>query len=309
MRKLVTVRRVSSTRPIDGAKHRIQVASIDGWQCVVQKNEFVEGDLGVYFEIDSFLPAADPRWAFLANRFMTWENRHGFRVKTMKMRGQLSQGLLVPLALCPEVSSVLTTLIAERGREDAEKKVMEMSFEDVLGVIKYEKPDAERAGYGFYGDLPPFIQKTDQERCRNLTDLFDKWSDATFQETTKMDGSSMTVYFLRTETAPYSQPFPPLDTTLGHTALQPNGRVGVGSRNKDIVESDTNLFWGIARGHSLPAKLSTLNRNVAIQGELCGSSVQGNFEGFPRGFHDFIGATTMRRKNSARRRRKLTAPG
>lgn len=55
MRKLASVQYVHDITPIEGAD-MIEVAHVLGWQCVVKKGEFEVGDLGVYFEIDSFLP-------------------------------------------------------------------------------------------------------------------------------------------------------------------------------------------------------------------------------------------------------------
>jgi RNA ligase (TIGR02306 family) len=288
VRKLVTVRRVAAIRPIIGADS-IQVAVVDGWACVVKIDEFKEGDLGVYFEIDSFLPANDARWEFLSKQFIECDGEKGFRVRTIKLRGQISQGLMLPISTFPEIVSAMAGLEKGHGRGTAEEKIMEMSFEEVLNVKKFERPEpvGGAGAMAFYEDFPGFINKTDQQRCQNLPGLFKDWSNETFQETTKMDGSSMTVYFVRKD-SPMFAILPTLDpSSAGKAADQPNGRVGVTSRNKDIIEKESNLFWATAIAHSLPAKLATLNRNVAIQGELCGSSIQGNFEGFKPGFHDF----------------------
>ena len=54
-RKLASIRKVLTTKPIEGAD-AIELAVVDGWQTVIKKGEFQVGDLCVYFEIDSFLP-------------------------------------------------------------------------------------------------------------------------------------------------------------------------------------------------------------------------------------------------------------
>jgi RNA ligase (TIGR02306 family) len=289
-RKLVTVRRVSDVLPIPGAD-RIEVAVVDGWTCVTPKNDFCKGDLAIFFEIDSFLPASDERWGFLSSNFTTWQGNKGLRVKTMKIRKQVSQGILMPLSTFPEIVAVIEKLEAEHGQETAKTMLMEMSFEDALGVRKYEPPlpaNQEIPGQElFLGLLPDFIAKTDQERIQNLPTVFDIWGDKVFQETTKMDGSSMTAYFIRKDSIFYPL-LPPLNATGGRTGNQPNGRFGVCSRNRDLVEREGNHFWRIANQHGLAGKLNALNRNIAIQGELCGSSIQRNLEGFPSGFHDFF---------------------
>ncbi|MCH8618212.1 hypothetical protein [Undibacterium sp. TS12] len=90
MRELVTIRQVSSIKPIVGAD-AIECASVDGWSVVVKKNEFKPGDACVYIEIDSFLPLQDERFAFLAKNKTSCNDREGTRLRTVKLRGQISQ--------------------------------------------------------------------------------------------------------------------------------------------------------------------------------------------------------------------------
>ena len=92
MRQLATIRQISDIRPIPGAD-RIVVAQVDGWECVVQKDEFHVGDTIVYVEVDSIVPER-PEFEFLRDR--------KFRVRTIKLRGQVSQGLVLPLTILPE---------------------------------------------------------------------------------------------------------------------------------------------------------------------------------------------------------------
>ena len=108
-RKLASICRISDITPIEGAD-RIEVAHIHGWKIVVGKNEFKVGDLVVYFEIDSYLPV-EPRYEFLRDRcfrvFKQHEKvfREGFRIKTCKLRGVISQGLVMPLSAFPEITA------------------------------------------------------------------------------------------------------------------------------------------------------------------------------------------------------------
>ncbi|KAK7424932.1 hypothetical protein QQX98_000208 [Neonectria punicea] len=296
-RKLVTVRRISALTPIPGAD-RVQTASVDGWNCVVSVGDFQPGDLGLYFEIDSLLPGADPRWAFLAPKNAARSKSSpsppppdDIRIKTIRIRKVLSQGLLMPLATFPEVVGVLDALERDLGRPGMEARLRTLSFEDVLGVRKFEKPAPEfKAGDGAepLADFPDFVPKTDQERVQNLPDVFASWRDAVFQETTKMDGSSMTVYFIRRD-SPLYDALPTLPPGESHSSQQPNGRVGVCSRNRELGEQTRTmaLFWTAARAAGIPAALSRCDRNLALQGELCGSSIQSNFEGFAAGAHAF----------------------
>lgn len=287
-RRLVTVRRVATLTPIPDAD-RIQSAQVDGWTCVVAKGEFNTGDLAVYFEIDSFLPASDERYSFLRVKTTKQDGFEGIRIKTMKIRKTLSQGLLVPLTKFPEITTILDNLYTETGKEDAEKDIQDMSFDEVLGVRKYDTSVQDRAQMATgLAKFPPFVNRTDQERVQNLRNVFDKWGDAEFQESTKMDGSSMTVYFLRNDSAHISSLPTILDNENSALRHMANGIAGVCSRNCDLAPEPGNRFWSVALQNEMPSKLNELNRNIAIQGELCGSSIQANFEGFDKGFHEFF---------------------
>ena len=96
MRKLVTLRTVSKLSPIEGADV-IEVATVDGWECVVKKGEFQEGDWGIYFEIDSMIPHKD--WCDHLFKNQKDIDRGFLRIKSIRLRGQLSQGLMLPLPL------------------------------------------------------------------------------------------------------------------------------------------------------------------------------------------------------------------
>ena len=87
-RELAYVVRINKVEPIEGYD-RVEYAHINGWGCVVRKGAFKEGDLGVYFEIDSKCPAVEP--------FLFLEKRK-YHVKTQKMCKRISQGLLMSFA-------------------------------------------------------------------------------------------------------------------------------------------------------------------------------------------------------------------
>lgn len=274
MRALVTLRTVSELRPIEGAD-LIELALIDGWQCVVKKNEFKVGDRGLYFEIDSFIPLKDERFKFLEKNATTWKGKYGARIKTIKLKGQVSQGLLLPLSSFPELRTY---------------KWGEKDYSTDLGVVKWEREDAhgnvgekkstwlgkklkklkhtrikplilwlERTFPGVFltnatRPFPSFIPKTDEERIQNLInklsleDIEDDW-----ERTVKLDGSSMTAYHNK-------------------------GRVGVCSRNLDLKKDSENKFWQTAIEYNLDKALKKLGKNIAVQGELMGPGIQGNRE-------------------------------
>ncbi|KAH7257004.1 hypothetical protein BKA59DRAFT_95161 [Fusarium tricinctum] len=278
-RKLVTVRQISAITPIQGAD-RIVKATVDGWICVVSVNTFKPGDRGVYFEIDSLLPGSDPRFAFLAPKTAGADEPtcpSDIRVRTTKIRGVVSQGLLMSLTDFPEIVSKLNGGISY-GLGD-------VGFEDVLNVRKYEKPAVSllqnSASSTPLPDFPAFIPRTDQERVQNLPEIFSTHGPEIFQESTKMDGSSMTVFYLN-NSSPYYETLPDEIRDVG---------VGVCSRNRILIENhprSPSLFYATARVLKLHETLAKIGRNIAIQGELCGSGIQSNFEGFSSGTHNFF---------------------
>ena len=101
-RKLASVQYVHHITPIDGAD-KIECIHVLGWQCVANKGQFSVGDLCVYMEVDSFLPVCDTFEFLRTSSYKNSENLgEGFRLKTMKFKGQISQGLVQPLSILPE---------------------------------------------------------------------------------------------------------------------------------------------------------------------------------------------------------------
>ncbi|MFN8396383.1 MAG: hypothetical protein U0176_17290 [Bacteroidia bacterium] len=96
MRTLASIQRIKSLAPIPGAD-AIEKATVLGWQLVVKKGEFQVGDLAVYCEIDSLLPDR-PEFEFLKPR--------GMRIKTIRLRGEISQGICFPLSILPEGTAI-----------------------------------------------------------------------------------------------------------------------------------------------------------------------------------------------------------
>ena len=124
-RKLVSIVRISKVSSIENAD-RLEVVEMDvkGWKVVTQKGEFKVGDLGVMFEIDSFLPSDDERYAFLRERclrkFVSKSGnvlREGIKIKTIKLRGVISQGLLIPIDKFPEITSKVEEINNKRYKK------------------------------------------------------------------------------------------------------------------------------------------------------------------------------------------------
>lgn len=255
-RKLVTIRRIAAIDPIEGAD-RIVRATVDGWQLVTQKsNNFQVGDLVTYFEIDSLLPEID-EFEFLRPYFVTKSvNGPGFRLKTIKLRGQISQGLILPLTKIDDKWFMerpgIGAWLVDEGDDVTES----------YGVKKYEKPIPANLAGTIRGNFPSFIKKTDQERIQNcFKEWSNLWREEEFEVTLKLDGSSFTAYYLQ------------------QSEKNPVARFGVCSRNLDLIETPENAFWQVARKLNLEEKLASVGHSVAIQGELMGPGVQGNREG------------------------------
>lgn len=251
-RKLATVRRIDAIDPIEGAD-AIDVATVGGWKVVVQKGIYNVGDLAVYLEIDSWVPATVAPFLFKGRSYNDVE---GERLRTIKLRGQISQGLLLPLV---SVYDHHVDSEHDDGQELCEVFFEGADISDILGIQKWEKPIPGSLSGTVKGNFPSFVRKTDQERIQNLKRELAQWIECgvTWEVTEKLDGSSMTVYLN-------------------------NDTFGVCSRNYDLAGPESefyreNTFWETAKRLDLEKKIrSNVFWNIAIQGELIGSCVQGN---------------------------------
>lgn len=242
-RKLATIRKISELRGIEGAD-KIELAIVDGWQVVVAKDvEHKVGNKVVYCEIDSFLPIRDEFEFLRKSSYKKMGDQEGFRLKTIKLRGQVSQGLILPIGVLP-----VTQFASAHDLPEG------MDVTEMLGIVKYEPPiPAELAGK-VKGGFPSFLSKTDEERVQNLVKEYGEWkftSKHQFYVTEKLDGSSATYYVN-------------------------DGVFGVCSRNLELLETDGNTFWKVARELDLENKMRSLNMNICFQGELIGEGIQGN---------------------------------
>jgi RNA ligase (TIGR02306 family) len=239
MRKLASIQEITALSPIDGAD-AIEVARILGWNVVVKKGDFKVGDLCVYCEIDSILPVR-PEFEFLRKH----HTDTAFRLRTIKLRGQVSQGLALPLSVLPDDFSLIGT----------KESLVDHEVTDILGIIKYEPYIPACLAGKIKGNFPSWIPKTDETRVQNLQGVLDANKGTEVYETEKLDGSSMTVYLRR---------------------INEGGDFGVCSRNLDLEETEGNSFWRAARMFKIEEALRGYGRNLALQGELIGPGIQGN---------------------------------
>lgn len=237
-RKMATIRKIDNILPIEGAD-MIEAVKIGGWTVVAQKSMgYKINDLVVYCEIDSFIPTEVAPFLTQAGHFpKEYKGVKGERLRTKKLKGVISQGLLLPLSVLNNVESELM-------------EGLDVSVP--LGVVKWDPP-AEFQSPDAKGLFPRFIPKTDQERIQNLSKDFQKWKEegTIWEVTEKLDGSSMTVFYKE-------------------------GQLGVCSRNLELKEDENNTFWKAAKSNGATSVLTNKGRNLALQGELVGPGIQGN---------------------------------
>ena len=266
MRKLATVRTISGIRPIPGAD-RIEVAQVDGWECVVKKGEFQIGQRIVYVEVDSIMPER-PEFEFLRDR--------KFRVRTIKLRNQVSQGLVLPMSILPpgyygpdmDVTDILG--IKKYDPQAEQERQLLSCMEDnrvkqygrLLQFMmrfrwfrKYFGPKPKKKGF------PAWIVKTDEERIQNKTAMFEKEKKrgTRFMVTEKIDGQSAT-YFLE---------------KIGRKKYE----FGVCSRNIRLGKPDNSSYWSIAAKYDIKSVLTQLigeHDRIVLQGEIIGPGIQKN---------------------------------
>jgi len=246
-RKLATLQAIKSIAPIIGAD-AIEVATVKGWHCVVKKGDFEVGDWCIYFEVDSVLPELAP-FEFL--RSNCWNERYkGFRIRTIKLRGQVSQGLVMPLNIIPEEFWIVP------GEDLGRDVDIGYDFTEILEVQKYLPEVSAHLQGSPAGSFPTYIiPKTDEERVQNIPGALEFLQGLKVYITEKIDGCSSTFYMHE-------------------------NKFGVCSRNLELKEDDKNTYWEIARKYNIEVKLRNwyekFGFNIALQGEIVGPGIQKN---------------------------------
>lgn len=256
MRAMATVRQIGNVRPIPDAD-AIEVADVDGWQVVIKKGEFHPGDSVVYCEIDSWIPTSLAPFLSKEKDPREYNGVKGERLRTVRLRKQLSQGLVLPFEVL--------ALKCAQAVDAAHKFALGEDVSEILGIQKWEPPVdvAPQLAGDQKGSFPSCIPKTDQERVQNIVNLlrFYQVNQIAFEVTEKLEGSSMTVYRL-------------------------GGEFGVCSRNVDLKETEGNTFWDTARKLNIEDCLHRAGwDNIALQGELIGPGIQGNIYNLSK--HEF----------------------
>jgi hypothetical protein len=295
-RKLASIQKIRDIKPIPNAD-KIELAFVQGWQVIVQKEmNFKIGDLVVYLEIDSKLPKDNPDFAFLEKR--------NYKIKTIKMRGVLSQGIIFSLSILPkknwqEGDDVTKILKIKKIEEDkiptpnnlmrlqtTKKKLMKNPI--IKYMMKYEwfrklmirlfVTTKKKSGW------PKWVSKTDEERCQNLIEPIEEWrkKEYKFIVREKLDGTSTTYTLRRIRKNKYE-----------FIVCSRNMVVGTGKIKADKVDKfkfdnkkvklfyEENVYTEMADKYDIPNVLLELindsdNEWVTIQGEIIGEGIQSN---------------------------------
>lgn len=235
-RKLASIQVIKNLEPILNAD-QIEKATIEGWQCVVKKGEFKVDDMCVYFEIDSLLPIR-PEFEFLRKSCLRKleDGTEGFRIKTIRLKGQVSQGLAFPITLMPD------NTMFEVGEDVTEK----------LGVLLWQPPIPGELKGLIKGPFPSFMLKTDETRVQVLQSVLTRYKGTQCYVTEKVDGASVTCYLNNGEFGVCSRNMDLLET--------PDNAFWKAIREAKIEEKMRKVFF----------------KNWAIQGELIGRGLQDN---------------------------------
>lgn len=254
MRKLATVREIAEIKDIEGAD-RIVAYRVDGWWVVGQKGDYKVGDEVIYLEVDSWVPTTLAPFLSRGKEPREFNGVQGERLKTIKLKGQISQGLLLPKSILDDIDHETLEWFST------------FDLDSYLNIQKWEMPvRLNRFGQvcenrqARKGGFPWFIPKSDQERLQNIPEKrFLNWisNSIPFEATEKLDGSSMTIY----------------------SSKEGEGDEGVCSRNINLKrpeEGENNHFWAISDRDGLLDKVKRLEGSYAFQGELIGPGIQNN---------------------------------
>lgn len=294
-RELAYIVKVSEAKELPGYDS-VHYVSVLGWHCVASK-DVKEGDLAVYFEIDSKLPKDDSRFAFMEKR--------NFVVKTIKICKVVSQGLVLPLANFPELKNckegdfVTDKLHIERydpePAQENQPKQKASDFQRAMGrhkkffknpVIKYlmkykpvrwvlsklfvHKKDKAKCKW------PEWLPKTGSERIQNIPGLLG--SDVPFIITEKVDGASTS--FVLDEKNNY---FVCSHNVVKNTEEGSDG----GNYYKNNIWAESGAKYNMKE---LLKSLKIVHglKTVAIQGETYGDKVQKRNYSLKNNEHDFV---------------------
>lgn len=273
-RKLAHIEKIDWIKPIKGAD-KIELCGILGWQCVIaKKDNFKVGDKVIYCEVDSVMPDK-PEFEFLRDK--------KFRVKTIKLRGEISQGLVLPLTALTKIGitihsySIGDDLTEKLGITKYLTQSEQFELQQQKDKIKLEKSKLKKflMRYSWFRKLflsnkqksgfPYWVSKTDEERVQNIPQVLEQFKNEIVYITEKIDYQSGTWT---------SKSIPKFNGLLGRIFPLKKVLFVVASRN--LTTNDKNsLYWQIAKKYNLES-ICQKYPGIIIQGEQGNSKVQGN---------------------------------
>lgn len=234
-RVLVSVKPISEIKPIPDAD-KIELATIDGgWGVVVRKGEFSPGDLCVYHEIDSILPVGVEAYDFLT------KGKKPYRLRTARLRGQISQGLALPFS-------------AFKPSEIPSEELLGVDFDltELLGVQLYEDPLPKELEDIATGRFPFFIKKVMPTRIQNCFGKLQYNTSHDFEITRKLDGSYLAVW-------------------------NQDGNIGLATKRVAYDITKPSLYRNVLKQTGwLDAMQLPEARNLAVMGEIAGEGIRKN---------------------------------
>lgn len=286
MRKLAHIENVTNIRPIEGCDNIVQ-CNVLGWNVIIKKNEFKEGDKCVYIEIDSVCPKDNPNFAFLEKR--------KYKIKTLKMKGTISQGIVFPLSILPtnkycaigdDVTDILkiTEIEDEVPKTSVNNDLKEKQFKAKHKkffnnrIVKYFMKFSWFRKFVFMfmpkhttkkHNFPSYIVKTDETRLQNMPWVLDSCKGLPMIVTEKLDGTSSTFGLEKIKNNKFD--FSVCSRNTRQEDIDKNCR----------LEDAPSVYWEMAIKYDIENVLKDLQKKysadtVVIQGETIGEGIQKN---------------------------------
>lgn len=215
---------------------RLSMAKVEGlaFQFVIGKNQFQPGDAVLYFPLDSLIPESILQKMNMVGKLSGKDKNI---IRTLKLRGELSQGLVFPASLLTENQARLSP-----------KEITEL-----LGVTKYEPP-VNMTQDGILKDLPTGFSKYDIEGADRYCHIVELLMEQDVVIMEKMEGTNFSTAKDKEHSVIVNQ--------RSNTIIEKEGVL--------------NTYWKAARNSNLTSIIQTLGPISAIYGELCGPSIQKN---------------------------------
>jgi RNA ligase (TIGR02306 family) len=245
-RPMATIQQISAILPHENAD-LLEIAIIKGWRSIVQKGQFHEGDKIIFVEIDAHIPVDLAPFLAKSQSVKKFNGSDGFVLKTAKLRGIVSQGLIFPLNIL-------------RGKDVVQTIGTDVS--SVLGIQKYEAPIPTELMGELAGVFPSWARKTDQDRIQAcIDDVFENIKNDRWIIEEKADGTSMSV-------------------------MKRDDDIQVCGRNMSFKygpwDNPNNSIVNAARFYNIVERLRVYGRNLSISGELIGPGIQKNIYQLPK---------------------------